>query len=73
MDRLLPQELETTNASQRLGLLGKLLGIEGGEVPYRPLYTHDAFLALSERFAFPTFSAWSSVYTPWAMDVKLAH
>ncbi|HEV7941636.1 MAG TPA: ABC transporter substrate-binding protein [Solirubrobacteraceae bacterium] len=72
VDKLLPEELETTDPTQRLKLLGKMLGIEGAEVPYRPLYTHDAFLALSEKLVFPTFSAWSSVYTPWAIDVKPA-
>ena len=73
VDKLQPEELETVNPEQRVQLLGKLLKIEGGEVPYVPLYTHDMLGAISEKYAFPDFSNWSVDFTPWALDVKLAH
>lgn len=73
VDKLLPQELETESSTKRLQLIGKLLQIEGSDVPYVPLFTHDMIGVLAEKYVFPSFSNWAVLYTPWAMNIKLAH
>jgi peptide/nickel transport system substrate-binding protein len=72
VDKLLSQQLETTNPAKRLQLIGKLLGIVAEEVPYRLILAHRTFATLSNKYVFPSFSVWAISYTPWAMDVKLA-
>jgi peptide/nickel transport system substrate-binding protein len=72
VDKLLPEERETTNPAQRLQIFGKVAKIVASEVPYRPMYSLDAIAGLSDKYAFPAFSQWSILFTPWAMDVKLA-
>jgi peptide/nickel transport system substrate-binding protein len=71
VDRLLAEESETLNPAKRLRLFGELLGIEGQDVAYIPLFTHGTFGTLSNKYVFPTFSEWR-LYTPWALGVKLA-
>lgn len=73
VDKLLAEQSETANPSARLQVLGKLLKVAGTEVPYRPLYTHKTWMALSDKYVYPTFSQWTFNFTPWALDVKLAH
>ncbi len=72
VDKLLSAETETVSATERLHILGKLLRIVGTEEPYRSLFTYPLFAALSEKYVFPTFSPWTAIFTPWALDVKLA-
>jgi peptide/nickel transport system substrate-binding protein len=72
VDNLLTKETESTTPQERLQVLGKALRIVASEAPYRPLFTYDAFEALSEKYVFPTFSPWTILFTPWALDVKLA-
>jgi peptide/nickel transport system substrate-binding protein len=72
VDKLLTESVETLNRPKRLRMIGRLLGIEGSEAPYWPLYTHDYFGTLSSKYVFPTFSYWSTYFTPWGLAVKLA-
>jgi peptide/nickel transport system substrate-binding protein len=72
VDKLLTESAETLNRPKRLRMIGRLLGIEGSEAPYWPLYTHDYFGTLSSKYVFPTFSYWSTYFTPWGLAVKLA-
>lgn len=72
VEKLEAQELETLNPEKRLQLIGKMLQAVGSEVPYLPLYTLNGLAAVSEKFVYPTFSVLTSVFTTWALDVKLA-
>lgn len=72
VNKLEAQESETTDQSKRLQLMKELLQTVGTEMPYRPLYTHDAFVQLSNKYVFPGFSNWTLYSRPWALDVKLA-
>lgn len=73
VDRLLIKLGETSNSSTRVQLMGKILRIVNEEEPYRPLYTHDEWMVLSNKYVFPEYSQWTSNFTSWALDVKLAH
>ncbi|MGA8353870.1 MAG: ABC transporter substrate-binding protein [Solirubrobacteraceae bacterium] len=66
------ESAKTFNVTRRRQLIGKLLKIEAGEAPYWPLYTHATFGALAEKYVMPTFSYWTMLWAPWALDVKLA-
>lgn len=72
LDKLQLEEAETLSPTRRLQSIGDLLGIAAREAPYWPLYTLDALATLSEKYVYPTFSGWTSIYGQWAMDVKLA-
>ncbi len=73
VNKLLASEAGALNSTTRLGLIGKLLRLVGSEVPYRPLYSVSEFASMSDKYVFPHYSAFTNWYTPWAMDVKLAH
>ncbi len=72
VDKLLPEQLETTDTATRLGMVGKILKAVGSEVPYLPLYSRGSFETLSSKYVEPEFSTWTQFYTPWALNVKLA-
>lgn len=72
VDKLLPKLAETYNPHTRLQLIGKVMRIANEEEPYRPLYTHVEWMELSNKYVYPTYSQWTSNFTPWALDVKLA-
>jgi peptide/nickel transport system substrate-binding protein len=72
VNKLEAEEGETVNRTKRLALVKELLQVVGTEEPYRPLYTHDAYVQLSEKYVFPGFSNWTLYSRPWALDVKLA-
>ena len=72
VNKLQTEESETLEPAKRLQLIGKLLGIVGAEVPYVPVFTPDALGSLSSQYVFPTFSNWTILFRPWALDVKLA-
>jgi peptide/nickel transport system substrate-binding protein len=72
VEKLMSEQSETPDPATRLHLFGKLLGIVGAEIPYRPLFTPDEFVPLSDKYVFPTFSPWTVIADPWALDVKLA-
>ncbi len=72
VDKLLAQQAETVNPTTRLELIGKILHVEEAELPYRALFSHSYYLTLSNKYVFPTFSWWTTLVTPWALNVKLA-
>ncbi len=72
VNKLQREEVETLKPAKRLQLIGKLLRIVGADAPYWPLYTYAMLGTLSEKYVFPSFSAWTAFYKPWALDVKLA-
>ncbi len=72
VNKLEAQESETSNQPKRLQLIKELLQTVAEEVPYKPLYTHDAYADLSDKYVFPEFSWWTYLARPWALDVKLA-
>ena len=72
VDKLMSEQREAANPVERLRMLGRLADIVATEAPYRPLYSIAAIAGLSDKFVYPTFSQWSILFTPWAMNVKLA-
>jgi peptide/nickel transport system substrate-binding protein len=72
-DKLIPESIESLNRPRRLEVIGKMLQVEGNEAPYWPLYSHATLGSLSTKYVLPTFSAWTWQFTPWALNVKLAH
>ncbi len=70
--KLLTEQREALNPPTRLKLIGKLLRIAGTEAPYVTLLTPALFIALSDKYVYPTFSPWTLLYGPFAMGVKLA-
>lgn len=72
VNKLQAEEGETLDPAKRLQMIGKMLGVVGAEVPYVPVFTPDALSSLSEKYVFPTFSNWTILFRPWALDVKLA-
>lgn len=72
VDRLMPESLRTKDPARRLQLIGKLLTVVGDELPYWPLFTHKFFGTLSERYVLPSFSYWTLLWSPWALQVKRA-
>jgi peptide/nickel transport system substrate-binding protein len=73
VDKLLSESVETLNTTKRLQLIGKLLKVVNKEAPYTPICTHATFAAVSEKYVLsPSFNAWTLVWTPWALGVKLA-
>lgn len=72
VNKLETEERETLNPVKRLALIARLLRVVEAEVPYVPVFTPDAFASVSEKYVFPTFSNWTILFRPWALDVKLA-
>lgn len=73
VDKLLARQRETVNPKARLQLVGKLLKIAATEEPYRQMFSTAAFTSVSDKYVYPKFSAWTQLYRPWALEVKLAH
>ena len=71
-DRLLAEQIEVTEPSKRLGMIGQMLATEGEDAPLWPLYTHLTFGVLSDKYAISGFSWWSMLWDPWALNIKLA-
>jgi peptide/nickel transport system substrate-binding protein len=72
VSKLLLTQREALDPKQRLQEIGKLLKIAGEDEPYAVLFTPDDALALSDKYVFPSFSPWISLYGPIGMGVKLA-
>lgn len=73
IERLLNEQVTMVNPGKRLQAIGKILKLTATEQPYMPLFEHDSFIALSNKYVDPTWSFYTSYYTPWAMAVKPAH
>jgi peptide/nickel transport system substrate-binding protein len=73
VNKLIVAEESALNPTKRLQLIGKLLRLVGSEVPYLPLYATGELAILSNKYTYVSqYSAFTSWYTPWAMNVKLA-
>ncbi len=72
VEKLLSEQAETVDTKARLKLIGQTLGVVEGDLPYRPLFSPDFIVALSNKYVFPPFSFWSTLDSPWALGVKLA-
>jgi peptide/nickel transport system substrate-binding protein len=71
--RLQRESVETLNPKRRLQLIGRLMRIVNEEAPYWQLGTHEAFAILSEKYVMvPKYSWWTTLFTPWGLNVKLA-
>lgn len=71
-DKLIEEQSKILDPTRRLQMLGKLLRIVNTEVPYVALYSNGEFASLSNKYVFPRFSEFVNLFTPWALNVKLA-
>jgi peptide/nickel transport system substrate-binding protein len=69
---LAEEEGEEASQTRRLQMIGRILKIVGAEVPYVQLVTHSIFLSLSDKYVTSGWSLFAALYTPWAMNIKLA-
>jgi peptide/nickel transport system substrate-binding protein len=67
---LAEQGLRTSNPAKRWKIYSDYVKLMANEVPYIPLYQGAATLALSSKFADPSFSAYTATYTPWILGIK---
>ncbi|HEV7941480.1 MAG TPA: ABC transporter substrate-binding protein [Solirubrobacteraceae bacterium] len=72
LNKLLTAQEAAASPTRRLELIGELLKIAGSEEPYKPLYATGWLASLSNKYVFPSYSAWTFLNTPWAMEVKQA-
>jgi peptide/nickel transport system substrate-binding protein len=70
VDTLLAAGLATSNPGKRLAIYGKLLKNLATDVPYLVLFTEDSSLALSSKFAWPTFNYLRYDRNFWPLDIK---
>jgi peptide/nickel transport system substrate-binding protein len=70
-DRLIAAGLTTLDPVKRLAIYGQLLKRLATDMPFVPLCLNTANLALSDKFAWPTFS-YSFSTRPWALEIKPA-
>ncbi len=72
VDKLRSESVETLSKPKRMQLIGRLLRTVNNEAPYRSLFTILTLAAISEKYVYPGFSYWTQIFTPWALNVKLA-
>jgi peptide/nickel transport system substrate-binding protein len=72
LGNLVTQLNESNDQSTRLQLAQKALQIEVKEEPYLPLVSHSMFMDLSNKFVSPGLSYYTTSYTPWMLEMKLA-
>jgi ABC-type transport system substrate-binding protein len=70
VDTLLAAGLAATNPAKRLAIYAKLLERLAADVPYLVLFTEDSTLALSDKFAWPTFNYLRYDRNFWPLDIK---
>jgi peptide/nickel transport system substrate-binding protein len=71
-DKLLEEQGKTLDSARRLQMIEKLLTIVNREAPYIALYSSGEFASLSNKYVLPRYSEFINLFTPWAMQVKLA-
>jgi peptide/nickel transport system substrate-binding protein len=59
-DKLITQGASVTAPAKRFAAYAQLLKLVGNDVPYVPLYVANNNLALSTKFTYPTFNAYSA-------------
>lgn len=70
---LVEEQGEEANQTRRLQLLAKIFKIVGQEAPYLQLVTHSLLMSLSNEYVSSGWSLNSALYSPWAMNIHLAH
>jgi peptide/nickel transport system substrate-binding protein len=60
-----------TDPAKRFAAYSKILRIVANDVPYLPLFTQTANVALTSRFTWPTFNAYSRFNVPWTTEIKV--
>jgi peptide/nickel transport system substrate-binding protein len=73
IDRLMAAGTATTNPKKRFAAYSQFLKIAQDDVPYVPLFTTQLDLALSSRFSFPSFNAYTGYGFSggtWILGVK---
>lgn len=72
MDALLKDGISTNDKAERFEIYAKVNAIVASDVPYIPLFLRDNVVALADKFTWPDFNAFSSVYgaNAWAYQVK---
>ena len=72
VDELLKDGISTNDNAKRFTAYSKINTIVADEVPYIPLFLRDNVVALSDKFTWPDFNAFSSVYgaNAWVYQVK---
>jgi peptide/nickel transport system substrate-binding protein len=71
-DKLLEEQGKSLDSTRRLRMIEQLLTIVNGEVPYIALYSSGEFASLSNKYVLPRYSEFVNLFTPWALNVKLA-
>ena len=70
VDDLIAKADATSDPAERFKYYSDLLKIVGEDVPYVPLYAGNINVALSDKFAWPTFNAYSTDHTPFVTQVE---
>ena len=71
LDSLLSQGLTTSSPAQRFAVYSKVFRQLQDDVPYVGLYASDLTAAVSKKFTWSDYSAWSW-NTPYVLGVKPA-
>jgi peptide/nickel transport system substrate-binding protein len=69
-DELLAQGLATTDPAQRLEIYQGFLAQYGENVPFLPLFLTNATIALSDKYSYPSFSAFDRGPWPLGLEAK---
>jgi peptide/nickel transport system substrate-binding protein len=70
VDALIKQEESMTNPAKRIPIFKKLLTIYANDVPYLPFYSPDLSTAVSSRFTWPTYGAYTANSGVWPFEIK---
>ncbi|HEV7942902.1 MAG TPA: ABC transporter substrate-binding protein [Solirubrobacteraceae bacterium] len=74
VEKLLVEEQgEAASSTRRLQMLAKIFKIVGTEAPYLQVITHGLFMSLSNEYINKEWSINTALYSPWAMNIHLAH
>jgi peptide/nickel transport system substrate-binding protein len=61
VDQLINAGIATSNPAKRFAIYSKLVKRLAADVPYLSLYVEDSTVALSDKFTFHGYNAWSSL------------
>src|SRR5262249_10553704 len=72
VDRWLTQGTSTHNSATRFAAFSNVVRQMAADVPYVPLYLHKVTIALSKKFADPSFNYWFFFNDNYGLGVKAA-
>jgi peptide/nickel transport system substrate-binding protein len=72
VDRWLAQGTSTDNSATRFAAFSNVVKQMSVDVPYVPLYLHDVTIALSSKFADPTFNYWFFFNDNYGLGIRTA-